>query len=585
MEGIISDGTGDPDRSKGRNGTVGAWIKKRWDGGKMLSELRPAVFLSLAACFMLFVFAPVEIYLGNQDEFWYDAYLLFPFLIKDFLFSLAVSLGGFALAYLLGKSFYVGALYVYFTCFAAFYIQGNYRVKGLPPFDGTEVRWEMYQSETLKDVVLWAVAAAVILALLFLLKSRKFMTLVSAAGIFFLLMLGSTLAVLGLSGGLLEQKEFAKFTKKDQFEMSADANFILLVLDAVDEACFWQVWERHPEYQEAMADFTFYNNAMSGYAYTDHSLPLMISGEWFENQEPYADYAMRIYRDSPFFRRLEEEGYSLSFYDDELQFEIGQMEGEFANLAHVKSTLWDPELFHGRLLKMTGIKYAPYFLKPFCWFDPNKLKHQQMGAKDEELFVWTNGAFYKDVLEDEISLVEGRRFKLIHLMGAHVPFKYDQYMNETEDADYFTCIESSMTVTMAYLDKLREAGVYDNSIILVLSDHGYNISGDAADTPQRDENQYGRQHPILFVKGFGERHEMKISGAPVSYEDLAGAYGRLLEGSLSDACFEYQEGDYRERRYLLYKYMDEDHMVEYVQTGYAGDEETLVPTGRTFDAR
>jgi hypothetical protein len=26
-------------------------------------------------------------------------------------------------------------------------------------------------------------------------------------------------------------------------------------------------------------------------------------------------------------------------------------------------------------------------------------------------------------------------------------------------------------------------------------------------------------------------------------------------------------------------------MVEYVQTGYAGDESTLVPTGRVFDAK
>ena len=69
------------------------------------------------------------------------------------------------------------------------------------------------------------------------------------------------------------------------------------------------------------------------------------------------------------------------------------------------------------------------------------------------------------------------------------------------------------------------------------------------------------------------------------YEDLVGAYDRLLEGSLSDECFAYREGDQRERRYLLYKYLGEDHMVEYVQKGHAGDEETLVPTGRTFDAK
>lgn len=566
-------------------GTICTWMKKRWDKGKMISNLKPAIFLSITACFMIFLFAPYEIYLGNPGEFWYDAYLLFPFLIKDFAIFLLISLIGFIISYFLGEFFYTAVLYCYFTCFIACYVQGNYMVKGLPPFDGTEVNWSLYHLENIKCIIVWTIIAVIILALLVILKSKKFKTIVSFVSVFFFLMLGSTLMILGINGGLFEQKQFVKFTKNDQFEMSKDTNFIILLLDAIDEECFWKIWEEHPEYEKAMADFTFYNNAMSGYAYTDHSLPLIVSGEWFENKEPYEDYLLRIYSDSPFFNYLEEQGYSLSFYDDELQFEVGVMDGEFANMTYTKSTLWDGDLFNKRIIKMVGIKYAPYLLKPYCWFNPESIKYQELGSKDEELFVWSNGTFYEDLKSDEITYVDDKRFKLIHLMGAHVPFKYDQYMNEIEDADYYTCIESSMTVTMAYLDKLKEAGVYDNSIILVLSDHGYNTSGDAAKIPQRDENQNGRQHPILFVKGLNESHPMKISGAPVSFEDLAGAYYKLMEGRLSDDCFEYKEGDYRERRYLLYKYMDEDHMVEYIQTGYAGDEDTLVPTGRVFDAR
>ena len=122
-------------------------------------------------------------------------------------------------------------------------------------------------------------------------------------------------------------------------------------------------------------------------------------------------------------------------------------------------------------------------------------------------------------------------------------------------------------------------------MIIVLSDHGYNIEGDAIDTPQRNENETGRQHPILFIKGLNENHDFQVSGAPISFEDLVGAYYKLLDGAASDDCFEYKEGDQRERRYLLYKYLGEDHMVEYMQTGYAGDESTLIPTGRVFDAK
>lgn len=560
-------------------------LKQRWDGGRMLRRMNSGIFLSLSAGFMLCLFAPLEIYLSNPGEFWYDAYFLFPVCIKFFCAVLLLGLVGFSALYLLGDRFYNLALACGFWGFIGCYVQGNFGVKGLPPFDGTEVNWAAYRTETIGSTVCWLLIAVLIGMLLFFLKTAKFRQLVSAVSLFLFAILFSTLAVIGINGGLFDQKQYVKFTKTNQFEMSTEQNFIILLLDAIDEECFRQVWEQHPEYESAMADFTYYDNAMTGYAYTAHALPLMLSGEWYENTEPFEDYSMRVYRDAPIFNRLESEGYSLSFYDDELQFEVGTMDGEFDNMTYIKSTLYAPNLFALRQLKMVGVKYAPYLLKPFCWFDPAKLGHQELAASSKSLFNWKNKEFYDDINSGEITLTDQKRFKLLHLMGAHVPFYYDQYLNETEDADYFSCIESSMTTTIAYLEKLKEAGVYDNSIILICSDHGYNISGDAVKIPQRNENANGRQHPILFIKGLDEHHDLQISGAPISYEDLAAAYNRLLDGAASDAVFDYQEGDYRERRYLLYHYMDENHMVEYLQTGDAGDESTLLPTGRVFDRK
>lgn len=558
-------------------------LKARWDKGRMFGRMKSGIFVSLAACFMLCIFAPLEIYLSNPGEFWYDAYMLFPFCLGLFGALLLVSLLFFGVSFLGGDRLYDVALAFYFFVFAGFYAQGNFGVGNLPPFDGTEVDWTQYRGETVWSTVCWLLIAAASCSLLAVLKSERFRRMVSAVSLFLLAILFSTLAVLGVNGGIFAEKQFLRFTKTDQFEMSTEENFIILLLDAIDEECFWQVWERHPEYREAMADFTFYNNALTGYPYTETALPLMLSGEWYENQEPFQDYKLRVYQDSPFFGELEGRGYSLSIYDDELQFEIGTMERQFANITAAKSSLWDRETFLKRQVKMVGVKYAPWLLKPYCWFDPAKIWHQQRPATGEKLFVWKNGDFYEDIQNDAVTYADGKRFKLIHLMGAHVPFYYDRYVNEVDDADYFSCIESSMTVTMAYLEKLKEAGVYDNSIILVLSDHGYNSSGDAAKTPQRDEAETGRQHPVLFIKGLQERHEMQISGAPVSYEDLVGAYEKLLEGCPSDSVFPYQEGEERVRRYFMYNYRDDDPAVEYLHKGYAGDESVMVPTGRVLD--
>lgn len=40
-----------------------------------MPNIKPAVMLSIATCFMFFVYAPIELYLTNKDEFWYDIYI------------------------------------------------------------------------------------------------------------------------------------------------------------------------------------------------------------------------------------------------------------------------------------------------------------------------------------------------------------------------------------------------------------------------------------------------------------------------------------------------------------------------------
>ena len=68
----------------------------------------------------------------------------------------------------------------------------------------------------------------------------------------------------------------------------------------------------------------------------------------------------------------------------------------------------------------------------------------------------------------------------------------------------------------------------------------------------------------------------------VSYEDLGQAYKQLLNDETSEELFKDIDPN-RKRRYLLYKYLEENHMIEYEQTGTADNEDTMVPTGREFN--
>lgn len=146
---------------------------------------------------------------------------------------------------------------------------------------------------------------------------------------------------------------------------------------------------------------------------------------------------------------------------------------------------------------------------------------------DYELFSSDNQVFYTYLKKTPVTLTDDKCFRFIHLVGAHSPWHQDAQMNEIENGTYEQSIEASMTIVATYLQKLKDSGVYDNTAIMILSDHGYNI--------EDDDSSEKRQHPILFVKGVGEHYdELQISSAPISQSDYLEAYTRLLDGKQGD---------------------------------------------------
>lgn len=131
-------------------------------------------------------------------------------------------------------------------------------------------------------------------------------------------------------------------------------------------------------------------------------------------------------------------------------------------------------------------------------------------------------------------------------------------------SDYESSVKACLTMTEKYINMLHEKDIYDNTCIIVMADHGHGSGFN--------------DNPILFIKGFDEHHEMWVNDAPISHDDLQEAYVRLLSGKSSDELFDYQEGDYRERRFLFQD--DDDNpleiMEEYVQKGHAGNWDTLI---------
>ena len=65
-------------------------------------------------------------------------------------------------------------------------------------------------------------------------------------------------------------------------------------------------------------------------------------------------------------------------------------------------------------------------------------------------------------------------------------------------------------MTNEYIKRLKENGAYDNSVIIVMADHGNTDLNDADD-------MLVRANPMFLVKGINEHHAFEKSDKPLSY--------------------------------------------------------------------
>lgn len=535
-------------------------------------ECRPiavnSAAIAAAVGFLAAVYTPLELYFYNQNEFLFDFGTLFPTLCGLFA---AVFIADFLLLLILAKInktvFHIAVL-AETVAFLASYIQGNFLAADLPALDGSAVDWSAYGKDNLITLGVWAaiIAVVVFLAVRFGLKKVGNAAKWPALGVTLMLLI--TLVTVAVQTDGTSSKTSATVTDKNLFTMSEDKNFVILLLDAVDSTTFSEVLEQDGELRECLSDFTYYPNTMGTYSFTDRAIPFILSGEWFENTEVYEDWAQRAYEDGALPKKMQQAGYTLGMYDDGVlkrSDKIFMYENIVSN-----GDIGFPYKLAILELKLSLFKLVPYQFKDKFMFDMYYFLAVQPEYDGYSPYFWHANSFYQALKDTAIKIQEQPSFKFIHLDGAHVPFEYDEQLNTVENGSYEGEVKACATLIKTYLAKLQEARVYDNSVIIIMADHGYTT-------------EY-RQTPLLMIKGFEEsKDELTISNAPISFDDLQEAYENLLKGNGGADVFSAKEGDERSRRYLYFIFNAESYMTEYEQTGDAWNNDTMQATGREFN--
>lgn len=536
--------------------------------------------IAFALCFTLFIYAPYELYVTNQLEFWFTAGQMLPYVLGLFAAAFLAILLVLYIARRINEKLYNLVSAACLVVLICSWVQGSFLVWDLPPMDGKPVDWGSFPVDRVCSIALWVIVIAATIILMKKLGGSRFVRLGSYTALTVAFILAVTLGTVFMTTGLSDKSRELIATNEDMFTYSDDENLLILVLDAVDSTAFEQSMARDAHYSEIFKDFTYFRNTVGGYPYSQLSIPLILTGQWYEAQESFADYEREAMRTSPLLQRLDEEGYRKSLYLDEGTLLAALDEGSFENLTTDRPV--PSSTFHmcKLVVKMAIIKHAPWDLKYLGYDLPGRLSEgEKHGGEDgKEYFDISNLVFYNKLKDESTVTASGeKRFKYIHLEGAHEPHRYDKYLNVLDSSPYRDVIEGNFTMVDLFFERMKEAGVYDNTAIVVMSDHGSHN-----ETDLRTINQ----NPILLIKGRGERHDgLTVSYAPVSYDDLQQAYQRLLDGEGSDGVFDWHEGDERTRRFLWYEMVDNSCLTEYEQTGSAEDMTTLVPTGTVYERK
>lgn len=538
---------------------------------KTVKRYLPLLFVVLALAFLICIYAPMETYVNNIDDFQYDLYYLLSVMIPVFIaVVLIVTAIGIA-AGRISKKAYVIIILVLLSVLISAYLQGNFFSSNLPPLDGTEIDWHEYSSQRLMSLLIWLLPIAASAVLVKTSNERKLFKAAEAVGAFVFAVLLLSACFLPLKEGSLDRKHNLSVTDDYLMDFSDDRNFIIIMLDAVDAGTFNEVLTVHPEYKEYFRGFTFFKNTVGCYPYTSRAVPFVLTGVWNENKTSYVDYCNDAFARSPIFSAVRSEGYRMGDYCPiECEF-VDALPDMFENVYGNNSRCFSWRFVKSQL-QLAGYKYFPFDLKRFCIANEKDLNSGLSAVADAGTTYEVGLSDYRNYVESmDIAVQHDKTFKFIYNIGAHTGFECKAMSDAFDDYTYEAKMENAMYITGLLMGKMKKENVYDNSVIIILADHGYNGNSMGE----------GRQNPMLMIKGIGETHEFAVSDVPLSYEDLQSAYLNLLSGQPAEQAYPVSTGP-EGRRFLFCEYNGEEFLEEYRQTGYADDWSTMVPTGNKY---
>ena len=495
---------------------------------ELLWRARRLAFPALLGPLQVFLFGAHMIYLGNVREFsvpfWRLAVHWWP------VVALAVAIAAPGLAG--DRRWFHRYVVALFGFGLLLWLQGGLLLASYGPLDGQALDWNLHAWRAPYEIGLWVVIPIAMIA-----ASR---TVFRVAPFASQLLIALQIVVLLGSAARVRPESTSTPVHRPEFlfELSRTQNVIHLVLDGFQSDVFHEIIENvRPELASSLSGFVFFADHAGAFRTTIASMPAMLTGEPYRNQEPIESFIRHRSAERSLFTVLREHG----FESDAVSI-IGAGLDSATNAYVIPQPYVDVEEDYNRfaawqLADLSFFRHAPHFLKRWVYNDQRWRLQVRFGKRGDDAtaqrrYHAANGhAFLADWIQRARVTRDQPVYKLLHVGIPHQPVVLDADcefigVNPLRRDLYLEQATCTVDLVIRFLDRLRTLGVYDNSVIVVSSDHGTHlVPRDFVDDHSLPfswdlEAIAGIAHALLAVKPAEAADSLRISYAPTAITDI-----------------------------------------------------------------
>lgn len=528
----------------------------------------PLLIATLFFLSQVFIFNPIALYFTNVDEM----HIVFWDLIKlaslPVFFALLIALLVTKVINNKGKLI-VAAILSMLSILV--WLQSSIFLWDYGLLDGRLIHWDQAQWRGIVDGAVWLIGIFIVMRASAPWREK----IITLAALVFILQLITSVYLIATHIDALKKQRMGSDQLQQIYQFSAKQNVLHLMVDGFQSDIFndlIQVPQLGEYYKTAMQGFTYYPETLGVFPYTRFAIPAFLGAQVYNNSLPQDVFVDKVLSGKNIINAANANGFSVDLVMGgpwlEKRYTHLQHQNQF-NIDNMNSILFDA----AQVLDMALFRAVPHFIKPLI-YNQQKWLLSPMFATSESLQYnyFKHTVFLKEFIQN---MKVGRNeptYKYIHIMNTHNPMvvnadcSYSGHVSgmDREALTYQT--KCTMDTVISVLDKLKQLGIYDKTLIIIHGDHGGWVGNrrDGSEIKFWDGTEAepwlaSLASPMLAIKYPSQKGELKISTQLVSLLDLPDTISAAMkwhENFGQQSLLTMDNSVERERSFYFYNWKD-----------------------------